>query len=251
MNGGAAVKGAVTVERRRRVAIGAAVTAVHVAVLIWLGVSVVPVLPEVTTRAFDVVLMRPATKPNPDSDSPISGGGAASAPSTVHLAPEPRLDAVELTAPIEPAPLQPLVLGVAPLISPSSSAGAGTGSGDGIGAGAGPGAGGSRDAVLIEGPAGAVITQDVQSAALVRADQSHVILRCRIRLDQRLTGCRVIGEHPRPSGYRRAALLRSREFRFLPPQQGGRPVDGRWKIVAIAFPAAPEAEPATALVDGS
>jgi len=126
MNGGAAVSGAVTVERRRRVAIGAAVTAVHVAVLIWLGVSVVPVLPEVTTRAFDVVLMRPATKPNPDSDSPISGGGAASAPSTVHLAPEPRLDAVELTAPTEPAPLQPLVLGVAPLISPSSSAGAGT-----------------------------------------------------------------------------------------------------------------------------
>lgn len=242
---------AVNVGSRRRLAIGAAVTALHVGLLIWLGISVVPVLPEVTTRAFDVVLMRPPARPNPDADSPISGGGAASAPSTVHLAPEPRLEAVELTAPVEPAPLQPLVLGVAPIVSPSASSGAGTGVGDGIGAGEGPGAGGGSAAVLIAGPAGAVITREVEPASLVRADRSHVVLRCRIRLNQRLEGCRIIGEHPRPSGHRQAALRRAREFRFRPEMRSGRPVDGRPIVVAIAFPPPQETEPETAPVDAN
>ena len=242
---------AVNVEGRRRFAIGAAVTALHVGVLTCLGISVVPALPEVTTRAFDVVLMRPPARPNTDSDSPISGGGAASAPSTVHLAPEPRLEAVELTAPVEPAPLQPLVLGVAPIISPSASSGAGTGMGDGIGAGEGPGAGGGSAAVLIAGPAGAVITRDVESASLVRADRSHVVLRCRIRLNQRLDGCRIIGEHPRPSGHRQAALWRAREFRFRPEMRAGRAVDGGPIVVAIGFPPPPEPEPVTAPVDAN
>lgn len=240
---------AVNVEGRRRLAIGAAVAALHVAALIWLGLSVAPVLPEVTAQAFDVVLMRPAIRPAPDNETPVSGGGAASAPSTVHLPPEPRLDAVELTAPVEPAPLQPLVLGVAPLISPSNSAGAGTGAGDGVGAGEGPGSGGGA-AILIAGPAGAIITRDIESASLMRADRSHVVLRCRIRLNQRLDGCRVIGEHPRPSGHRQAALWRVREFRFRPETRGGRPIDGRPVVVAIAFPTS-EAQPATAPVDGN
>lgn len=242
---------AVNVEGRRRFAIGAAVTALHVGVLIWLGISVVPVLPQVTMRAIDVALKRPPARPNPDSDSPSSGGGAASAPSTVHLAPEPRLEAVELTAPVEPAPLQPLVLGVAPIVSPSASSGAETGVGDGIGAGEGPGAGGGSAAVLIAGPAGAIITRDVESASLIRADRSHVVLRCRIRLNQRLDGCRIVGEHPRPSGHRQAALWRAREFRFRPEMRAGRAVDGGPIVVAIAFPSPPEAEPETAPVDGN
>ena len=242
---------AVNVEGRKRLAIGAAVTALHLGVLIWLGISVIPVLPEASTRALDVVLMRLPARPNPDSDSPVSGGGAASAPSTVHLAPEPRLDAVELTAPVEPAPLQPLVLGVAPIVRPSASSGAGTAVGDGVGAGEGPGAGGGSAAILIAAPAGAIITRDVDSASLVRSNRPHVVLRCRIRLTQRLDGCRVIGEHPRPSGHREAALWRAREFRFRPEMRAGRAVDGGPIVVAIAFPPPPEPEPVTAPVDGN
>ncbi len=241
---------AVSVEGRRRLAIGAAVAALHVGVLAWLGLSVVPVLPQMTAQVIDVVLMRPAMRPSLDADSPISGGGAASAPSTIHRPPEPRLEAVELTAPVESAAIQPLVLGVAPLIGPSISAGAGTGDGDGVGAGEGPGSGGGSAAVLIAGPAEAVITRDVQSASLVSADRSHVVLRCRIRLSQRLEGCRVIGEHPQPSGYRQAALWRVREFRFRPETRAGRPVDGRPVVVAIAFPPS-EGEPATRPVDAN
>lgn len=240
----------VTVEGRARLAIGAGVAALHVGVLIWLGISVVPVLPEMSAQAIDVVLMRPSTRPSLDTDSPQSGGGAASAPSTIHLPPKPRLEAVELMAPAESAPIQPLVLGIAPLVGLSSSAGAGTGDGDGVGAAEGPGSGGGSAAVLIAGPAEAIITRDVQSASLVSADRSHVVLRCRIRLSQRLEGCRVVGEHPQPSGYRQAALWRAREFRFRPETRAGRPIDGRPVVVAIAFPS-PEAQPATRPVDAN
>jgi len=248
MNGGVAVN----VEGRRRFAIGAVVAAAHVGALIWLGVSVVPVLPEVTTQALDVVLMRAPPRPA-EEPSPVSAGGMPAAPSTVHAPPEARPEAVELTAPIEPAPLQPLVLGFAPLTSPVPSTGdggVGTGSGGGVGAGEGPGVGGGSGAVLITGPTGAVMTRDVEQAALIRAGYPHVIMRCQIRLNQRLENCRVIGEHPRPSGHRQAALQRVREFRFRPPQRLGRPLDRRLVVVGIAFPH-PEPDPATAPVDGN
>lgn len=238
----------VAVEGRRRLAIGAAVAALHVAALIWLGLSVAPTLPEVTAQAFDVVLMRTAPRLDTDRDRPAESGGAPAAPSRSHMTAEPRLEEVELTAPSESAPLQPLVLGLSPLVTPAPSAGdgrAGEGTGDGSGSGSGAGGGG---AVLIQGPVGAIITQDVPSADLAQAGQTHVVLRCRIRANQQLEDCRVIGEHPRPSGYRRAALLRSREFRFR--EHGRRPFGGRWITVAIAFPAR-EAGPATAPVDGN
>lgn len=238
MNGGVAVN----VDGRRRLAIGAAVTALHVAALVWLGLSVVPVLPEVTVQALDVVMMRPAPRSAGEAERPLDGGGAPAAPSTVHIAEEPRPEAVELTAPLEPAPLQPLVLGVSPLIAPAPGAGQG-GLGDGTGNGEGSGSGG---VVLVQGPAGAVITRDVQSVELVQAGQTHVILRCRILETQQLSDCRVVGEHPRPSGYRRAALARSREFRFR--EHGVRPRGGRWIVVALAFPPAEPAE-RTAPVD--
>lgn len=231
------------VEARRRVAIGAAVAGLHVGVLVWLGLSVVPVLPEVTAKAVDIFLVRPVTRPGPDSDHPVSGGGAPSSASIVHRAPEPRLEAVELTAPVEPALIQPLVMSVEPVIRPSDSTGVGTGRGDGVGAGEGPGSGGGSAAVLIAAPADSIVTRDVQSVALVREDRAHVVLRCRIRLSQRLDGCRVIAEHPRPSGYRREALGRAREFRFRPEARSGRAIDRQPVVVAIAFPA-PEAAPA-------
>lgn len=241
---------AVDADTRRRIAIGATVAAAHAAVLLWLGLTVVPVLPEVTTRAMDVVMMRlpPASA---EDESPVVAGGRASAPSTVHLAPDPRPEVVELTAPVEPAPLQPLVLGVAPRISPVPSTGdggIGTGVGGGDGAGEGPGVGGGSGPVLINGPAGATITRDIDPAALVATGQSHVVLRCQIRVNQRLENCRVIGEHPRPSGYRQEALRRSREFRFRPPQRMGRVVDRRPVVVGIAFPG-PAADPSASSVD--
>ena len=248
MNGGVAVN----VDGRRRFAIGAAVTALHLGALIWLGISVVPVLPEVTTQALDVVLMRPS--PRPMDESPVMGGGRPSAPSAVHAPPDPRPEAVELTAPAEPAPLQPLALGLAPFVNSTPSTGdggEGTGSGGGSGSGEGAGAGGGMAAVLIQGPAGAIVTRDVESASLVSAGRSHVVMRCRIRVSQRLDNCRIIGEHPRPSGYRDAAYRRVREFRFRPPERAGRVIDGRPIVVAIAFPPPPEPAPATAPVDGS
>lgn len=239
---------AVNVERRSRLAIGAAVTALHVAALVWLGLSVVPTLPQVTAQALDVVLMRPGPRPDVDRDSPAESGGAPAAPSRIHITADPRLDEVELNAPDAPAPLQPLVVGLSPVVTALPSAGdGGVGDGAGDGSGAGPGAGGGG-VVLIQGPAGAIITQDVQPADLAQAGQIHVILRCRIRANQQLEDCRVVGEHPRPSGYRRAALERSREFRFR--QHGRRPFGGRWVVVAIAFPPS-GVEPETAPVDGN
>lgn len=238
----------VAVEGRRRLAIGAAVAVLHVAALIWLGLSVAPTLPEVTAQAFDVVLMRPGPRLDLDRDSPEESGGAPAAPSSIHATPEPRLEEVELTAPSEPAPLQPLVLGLSPLATPSpafGNGGAGEGTGSGVGSGAGAGGGGT---VLIRGPAGAVITEGEQSADLVRDGRVHVILRCRILQNQRLAGCRVIREHPQPSGYRRAAMQCAREFRIR--QFGVIPRGGRTVTVACAFPP-PEPEPATAPVDGN
>lgn len=236
------------IDGRRRLGIGAAVAALHVAALAWLGVSVVPTLPPVTVPALDIVLLSPGPRPALQPDLRIPGGDAPAAPSTVHAAEAPRPEAVELTAPSEPAPLQPLVLGLSTLTAPAAATGdggLGSGSGEGTGPGTGEGGGG---VVLIQGPAGAVISRDVQSAELVQTDRTHVILRCRILETQQLAGCRVIGEHPRPSGYRRAALLRSREFRFR--EHGLRPRGGRTVIVALAFPP-PEPAGTTAPVDGN
>lgn len=241
---------ALDTDTRRRIAIGATVAAVHAAILLWLGLSVVPVLPEVTTQAMDVVMMRLPPTPM-DDESPVVAGGRAPAPSTVHAAPDSRPEAVELTAPVEPAPVQPLVLGVAPRISPVPStgdSGIGTGSGGGEGAGEGPGVGGGSGAVLINGPVGAVMSREIDPAVLVATGQSHVVLRCQIRVSQRLDNCRIIGEYPRPSGYRQEALRRSREFRFRPPQRMGRPIDRRPIVVGIAFPG-PTADPSASSVD--
>lgn len=238
------------VDTRRRLAIGATVAAVHAAILFWLGLTVVPVLPEVTTRAMDVVMMRLPSVPA-ENESPVVAGGRAPAPSIVHRAPDPRPEAVELIAPVEPAPVQPLVLGVAPRIRPAPSTGdggVGTGSGGGEGAGEGPGVGGGSGAVLINGPVGAIMSRDIDPAALVATGQSHVVLRCQIRVNQSLENCRIIGEHPRPSGYRQEALRRSREFRFRPPQRMGRPIDRRPVVVGIAFPV-PAADPSASSVD--
>lgn len=239
---------ALAIDGHRRVEIWLVVAALHLAVLIWLGLSVAPILPDMTTRAVDIMLVKsPALSPIP-SEKEMSAGEAPAAPSRIHTPPTPRPEVVELTAPQTLAPIQPLVLGVSSLPSPAASGagGAGTGDGSGTGPDAGEGGdegGGGRGAELIQGPVDAVITRDVQSGTLTEAGVNHVVLRCRIRLSRRLENCRVIGEHPRPSGFRTVALSRAREFRFRPPERGGRRIDRAPITVAIAFPAPSDSDP--------
>lgn len=245
---GAAVQG---VDRRRRLMIGSAVAVLHAGALVWLGLNAVPVMQTSPMPAFDVVLLPLSPHPSPVV-SPDAGGGASSAPSTVHRTENPRVETAELTAPIQPAVVQPLVVGVGAIESPTPGRGqGGTGDGTGLGDGVGPGTGGGLAAVLIAGPAEAVITRDVQHASLMASDQTHVVMRCRIRLNRKLDGCRVIAEHPQPSGYRTTALMRATEFRFRPAERGGRAVDGLPIVVALAFPAPEVVEPATAPVDAN
>jgi len=65
----------------------------------------------------------------------------------------------------------------------------------------------------------------------------NVRMRCRIRTDTRLDGCRVVEESPAGAGYGPAALASAAYFRFQPPMEGGRPVEGREVVVGVEFPA--------------
>ena len=212
------------------------VTAVHIAAF-WLFARTrtevsIPVSPPI----FNVVLL-----PRVDLGSqPDVGktGGAATAPSRTHKPPVPHKVEQELEQPRIQADEQPHVIGLANIDSEQPGLGQG-GSGDGRGAGVGDGdGGGGRTApILIQGPAHAAISEAVSRASLYDSTGAHVVLRCQLRLTERLERCRVVGEHPRPSGYRREALARAREFRIKPPTSSGRALDRQAMTIALAFPA--------------
>lgn len=215
------------------------VTAVHIAALWLLALTRTEVSIPVAPPIFNVVLL-----PRVDlGNQPDVGktGGAATAPSRTHKPPVPHKVEQELEQPHIQADEQPHVINLANIESEQPGLGQG-GSGDGRGAGVGDGdGGGGRTApILIQGPANAAISEAVSRASLYDSTGAHVVLRCQLRLTERLERCRVVGEHPRPSGYRREALARVREFRIKPPTSSGRALDRQAMTIALAFPAPPK-----------
>lgn len=215
------------------------VTAVHIAALWLLALTRTEVSIPVAPPIFNVVLL-----PRVDLGSqPDVGktGGAATAPSRTHKPAVPHKVEQELEQPRIQADEQPHVIGLANIESEQPGLGQG-GSGDGRGAGVGDGdGGGGRTApILIQGPANAAISEAVSRTSLYDSTGAHVVLRCQLRLTERLERCRVVGEHPRPSGYRREALARVREFRIKPPTSSGRALDRQAMTIALAFPAPPK-----------
>ena len=170
--------------------------------------------------------------------------------------PQPRPDSPP--APVEPPPLSAPAATLT-TTAPServetSSAQGGGGSGAGPGAGAGDGGGtgsGSGDGTggglgrgtghqLIQGPANAAVTENVSLSQMTAIADRYAVLSCRIGLDERLHGCRVLSEHPRGEGTGREALIRAREFRIRPPSRNGVYQDDH--RVSIAFKLPPRTE---------
>lgn len=225
---------------RRRAAVVAAVVMAHG--LLFAGLSPyrsVP-LPE-PVRGIDIVLVQPVRPPPPPPPSrptaPTAGGGAPPAPSRVHTPPVPVARPVEIVAPPEPAPEPALTVGLAPDITPDPGTGrgeAGTGTGTGSGAGSGPGDGGTPPR-FVRGPTRQELVRAYPRAALAARQAGHVLLRCRIRPDTRLDGCRVIEETPAGAGFGAAALSASAYFRFRPPTVDGRSREGFEMPIGIEF----------------
>ena len=196
----------------------------------------VPETSGVEPRPFEIVLYAPPPPRSGQPPAPETGGGAPAAPSRIHTPPPPKQEQPrELPAPPRPAPEPALVVGVAPAPSPEpgfGQGGEGSGSGSGVGSGAGPGGGSSRPR-LITGPTMAQVRASHPRNA--RSRYGRVELSCRIRLDTRLEACRVVSEAPPGLGFGAAGLTVSNLFRFQPPTENGRPVEGQQVTVGVDF----------------
>lgn len=188
-----------------------------------------------------VDLVRPAPVPLPPPRTPTQsmGGGAPAAPSVVRPArPRPLQPPPEIKAPPRPAPEQPLVTGAAPsgLAAPvAGQGGQGAGEGGGVGTGMGPGAGDGRFR-LLRGPTLGELRRLHPPEAFRQRMGGQGVLSCRIRLDTRLEGCRVVDEAPPGMGFGAAALAASVYFRFQPATHDGAPVDGQEVPVTVLWP---------------
>lgn len=223
--------------RWRAPAIFLGVAALEIGLFLLLG-QVKGRAPEVAVvedRPFEVVLYDPPP-PIQRPPAPVSGGGAPAAPSKVNIPPPPKVQQPrEVPAPPKPAPTPAPVVGVAPApsLQPGfGQGGQGTGQGEGVGAGDGPGSGSSGPR-LITGPTMGQVRANHPPAA--RSRYGRVELSCRIRLDTRLDGCRVVRETPAGLGFGEAGLAVSGLFRFQPPIENGRPVEGQQVTVGVDF----------------
>ena len=223
--------------RSSRLLTAVLVAAIHLAALWLLATTATRMVVPSEPPVFNVVLF-PRIDVGANSNLSTSGGAPA-APSRIHTPPIfPDLEE-EIAAPRAQDIAQPLVTGFTDVLSPApgmGEGGIGDGLGAGLGSGNGPGDGGGSGPTLIQGPAHSVISESVSRAALYDSAGAHVVLRCQLRISERLERCRVIGEHPRPSGHRREALARAREFRIKPPTRNGIAMDRHTMTVALAFP---------------
>ena len=192
--------------------------------------------PVVEPPPFEVVLYDPPPPISNEALAPETGGGAPAAPSVIHTPPHPPKDRPrEVPAPAVKAPEPAPVVGIAPAPSPQpgfGQGGQGTGSGSGVGSGNGPGSG-STGPRLVTGPTIGQIRANHPSNA--RSRYGRVELSCIIRLDSRLDGCRVVDESPPGMGFGAAGLQVSGFFRFQPPTEDGRPVEGQRVTVGVDF----------------
>lgn len=237
--------------RSGRVAAVLVVLALHLLLLLFLafqrGVVISPPMPPI-----HLSLMPPFG--GGGGGQPAERADEASAPPLALNRPpnpQPRPDSPPLTAEATPAPHAPLIAAAQPAesvetvsaqggagagsgsgIGTGSGSGVGSGSGDGVGAGAGPGVGHQ----LIQGPADAVVSAGVSMAQVSVGAYRYAVLQCRIGLNQRLQGCRVVREYPVGDGAGREAMQKSREFRIRPPSRNGVYLDRQPVTVAISLP---------------
>jgi len=226
-------------DRLRKLGVVVGVSLAHLGVFAVMGSVDAPVLEPDQPPPFRIFLYRPPPPPPPPPVEPArtQGGGAPAAPSRVHVPLKPVDRPPEVIAPPVPAPEPALVVGAAPVAGPTpgmGQGGEGTGSGTGRGAGSGPGSGGTRERFL-RGPSMAELASVAPRGGPDRT--VNVRMRCRIRTDSRLDGCRVVDESPAGMGYGPAALASAAYFRFQPPMESGRPVEGREVTVGVEFPA--------------
>ena len=187
-------------------------------------------------QPFEVVLYDPPPPASDQPPAPETGGGAPAAASRIHTPPPPKkARPPELPAPPKQAPAPAPVVGVAPAPSPQpgfGQGGQGTGAGSGVGSGAGPGSG-STGPRLVTGPTIGQIRASHPPRARSRYGRAE--LSCVIRLDNRLDDCRIVDETPPGLGFGAAGLQVSGFFRFQPPTENGRPVQGQRVTVGIDF----------------
>ncbi|WP_295167947.1 energy transducer TonB [uncultured Brevundimonas sp.] len=223
--------------RWRMAGIFVAVAAAEIGLFLLLGQVRGPArTPVVEPPPFEVVLYDPPPPISNEPPAPETGGGAPAAPSVIHTPPPPPKERPrEVPAPPVKAPEPAPVVGVAPAPSPQpgfGQGGQGTGSGSGVGSGSGPGSG-STGPRLVAGPTIGQIRANHPPGA--RSRYGRVELSCVIRLDSRLDGCRVVQETPPGLGFGAAGLQVSGYFRFQPPTEDGRPVEGQRVTVGVDF----------------
>jgi len=218
-----------TPDRARKLGAFAVVLAAHIGVFALMarsdGGAPLPITP-----VFDVQLFQPPPPPPPPppprEPSERTGGGAPAAPSRIHVPPPPREPVPpEVPAPRQQAPEPEVVVGVAPISSPTpgmGQGGQGTGSGTGIGAGDGPGRGVRTGPRNLRRPGMNDLRAYHPRQALNAGVSGVVTVRCRIRPDTRLEGCDVVDATPAGQGFEQAGLAAARDlYRFRPATLNG------------------------------
>lgn len=224
-----------------KVAIGLGVAVCHLGLFLALGlVQSPPSTPPVQTSVLvTLVRIQPVLVSEPTAISkPVAGGGAPAAASSIRLAPLPPEPVVELTAPSQPATLQPAVMGLASEAAPNPEQGSGLDGqarGEGSGDGDGPGRG-AIPPMLLRGATAAELLSVVPQAARRARQAGRASVNCAIRLDERLEDCRIVSESPLDFGFGEAGLQAVRFFRYRPPATaGGRPVEGQRVTITVQF----------------
>jgi len=232
-------------KRLGKLGVIAAVAAVHVIGMLWLGRVGTPADLRDESPVIEVVMVRlppPVPPPvSPPAPTPRAGGGAPAATSRIHVPPPPRPEVQpEAPAPVAPAPEPERVVGVAPIATPDPGmglSGQGGGTGTGVGTGAGPGSGGSAPPRIVRGPSQADLARVYPRQARPAGQPGGALLNCRIRSDTRLDRCRVVRETPPGQGFGAAALEASAYFRFTPAIRNGQPVEDGEITIGVDFPA--------------
>lgn len=230
-------------DRQRKLGAFVVVLAAHVGVFALVArTQPAPLQP--LPQVFVVELLRPEPPPPlpppPETPSERAGGGAPAAPSRIHVPPPPREPVPpEVPAPREQAPEPDIVVGVAPIASPTpgmGQGGQGTGAGTGVGAGDGPGRGVRTGPRNLRRPAMRELRAYHPPAALSAGVAGVVTLRCRISRDTRLEQCSVVSATPDGYGFAEAGLRAARDlYRFRPATLDGAYDDSVSVTVILEF----------------
>ena len=229
--------------RLRWIGLAAVVVVAHLGLGWWVSKTRPDLAPSVLPPPLNVIVLQPflpppaPPPPPPAKPATADGGGRPSAPSVVRPTPNPTRPP-EVAAPPRPAPEPPpLIIGAAPTQGPTPGPGQGqqgAGTGAGSGDGDGPGVGGR--AQFVRGPSLREIIARYPPAARAARMDGQVELRCRVRLDQRLEGCRILRETPPGQGFGAAGVqVAETAFRFRPPIRDGRPVADAEVTVGVTF----------------